>query len=162
MALAVAGYFEDTKHNVNSGWPSAVIERWLIAAKALGCTRLEMVDVSAYRVLQYYRHNDAGFEFGRSASLEVIEERYRGWSRVYLSSEQKLVSVGYPFSTLNKFEHPAGDCLYVVGTDSGKVDITAGRSEETWVAIPTARSGLEIWAEHAAVIALWDRLAKSL
>lgn len=142
----VAFFFEDTRSNVSSGIPDATMERWNMNMEALGIDTLNMIDVTTYKIGQYYKHNIANLGFKYFMSLDEVLDEHKGWNIVGVEQD------GIP---LPEFTHPKEDTLYIVGADSASLD---KYDLQFKVNIPAAKPEMPYWAELAAGLVVYDRL----
>jgi len=156
--IAVVFFFEDVTANIASGIPEATVERWVYSAKFLGADKLIMIDKTTFRIGQYYRHADSEIEFERFERLEEAEAVHPDAAWVFLENKKALDAAGVSCTRMDKFAHPVGDTIYVVGADSGSHDIVTGREEGIWINIPAP----DMWSEAAMAICLYDRRIKEL
>lgn len=146
MSVAVAFFFEDNRSNVSSGIPDATMERWCMTMEALGVDKLNMIDITTYKIGQYYKHITANVEFMYFQSIEEVVSHYSDWTIVGIEQD------GIP---LPEFEHPEKDTLYIVGADSSSLDKF---KFDMKINIPASNPSMPYWSEHAAALVLYDRL----
>ncbi len=160
--VAIVFAFEDWTQHVGLSEPHSTLARWRQNMKAANVSHLGMVDLTAFKIGQYYDHKDADIGFSYFDSLAEAETAFpeaagRAW--VYLEGAAYLDSQGVPHTSLLNFAHPTvSTVIYVVGPDTVNIP-TAGREDKTWVSIP-AKAEYSFYAEQAAMLALYDRYSK--
>jgi hypothetical protein len=120
------------------------------AAKALGATHLLWVDAGPHRVPEV-------------ADQEIVTVKYDYLADARAAHPEAtlvFLDVVEEAADLVDFVHPAGDVIYVVGTDSdGLGEYLVPEETDPVVKVPAT---IELWSHMALAIALYDRRAKGV
>lgn len=142
--LALVFHFEDHGRNVRMG-RAEDIEQWHDLAKALGCDFLYFIDLVG--TAERWIPKDEAMPVRKVTGLSEVAGLHPGANWVIVDPGAQAL--------LSDFDHPPEPAIYVVGPDSSGLigDIP---QHVRHVRIPVAGT-MELWAEHAAAIALWGR-----
>jgi hypothetical protein len=127
-------------------------KRWYLlykqAAKALGATHVLWIED------QETVPENADQEIVREvhSSLADVRTAHPGATFVFLDAAEGSAD-------LADFEHPAGDTVYVVGTDSAGLGETLVPEEGE--AVLKISASIELWSHMALAITLYDRQTKA-
>lgn len=136
--------------------PELKIRRLAITCRSLGINELVLVDLTTYRVGQYYRHCSESFSFRYYTDFTKAVRDFEGREIIVLDLPGNIKKRGFEPENLMGTEC-GGDALYVVGPDGINIfDLTDFPAQSLrWVYIPCRQPGL-LYAEHALVIALYE------
>jgi hypothetical protein len=118
-----------------------------------------MIDITTFQIGQYYQNSDGEIAFERYTDLAQVESKYPEHTPVILETPNTLDAKKIKYTYLPNFKHPK-KALYVVGADTGPVDLTQYPQKKKFVVIPSDFTHA-IWAETAMAIALYDRFIKT-
>lgn len=141
--------------------PVSKIRRISISCRSLGVKELILVDLTKFKVGQYYTHSSESFYF----------RYYKNFvESLYDFSDREIIILD-TYENITKHERSAesllnsksnGNALYVVGPDNGSFfnTIDFGSIQKSvphisWVFIPCKEPNV-LYAEHTLVIALYE------
>jgi len=133
------------------------MEMWRQTAKAFGATHMIAVTQDPIR----YDHTDTEIVYELYPTAPEAATAHPGATLVYMEGEA-YIPADTPYEYVEKFTHPAGDALYVVGPDyqafpvSG-MDLTG---DNRLVVVRTSQN-FSLWSILAAAIVLRDRWMKA-
>lgn len=90
-------------------------------------------------------------ELERAFSLQVYENQAA--TRVLVQPAHGVHVQGQ--TNLKDFTHPAGDVVYIFGSDGGHIEIAPAHDHSIY--IPQDKTTVTLWSHQAAAIVLWDR-----
>jgi len=161
MAVGVAFYFEDWEQFSYGADLDAIINRWRVNARAMDISGIAMIDITTYKVGQYYVHHDLDTQFNRYESLTELQADFPAVPKVLVERKETLDAYGIVDQTkLEDFVHPEPNCIYVFGSNSGTVTHPALYPNQTYVWIP-CKAGEVLYAEEACGIVMYDRYIKT-
>lgn len=153
--INVAFVLDDWMQHVGQIEPKTTIHRWTQNMKALGVSKIWMVDETTYNVGQYYNHHDSNIEFQLISSIEELRSKYLD-DIVHLekTNTSQLVSS----TDLPDFIHPT-NALYIVGRDSSGLFQNENNttSRDHWVHIPMINDNA-FYSDVAMSIVLYSRM----
>lgn len=128
----------------HAGGPKRWLSFFVFTMQAFGAERLTLVGGPAI---------EHGFDIGYD-QVETLEEALA----LYPGGEQVALRGG-PGKHLDKFVHPRGAVVYIVGPDYAELD-RANLHKATFVSIKNPGRVAHLWSHNALAITLYDRSLK--
>lgn len=159
--IAVVHHFEDWMQHIGAPEPLNSMRRWTGDCKVLGADHLFLIDITTFRIAQYYTHKDSEVKYKLYSKIEEIEDQYPDATFVYFEDKSFLDNNNIEGISLLDFKHPEDNVIYVVGPNFGFVEALNSRRNREWVYIP-CRPRYTLFAETVLSIALYDRMTKAV
>lgn len=154
--IGILAFWESKEENRYSGskWDLLL---WSDTLGPLGADFFILIDEANLK--PKFTHHKIKFE--TFSSLEEALNRHRD-KRIVLLEAERNIPVGTKYSYLKEFQHPKENVLYVIGPDTGCLDIQKLEKEKLFtdlVAIETEEN-FTLWSFIVAGIVLYDRRLK--
>lgn len=154
--ITAAGFWEN-RDRIFSTCRSK-LELWTYSIKPFGVSRLVLVDT--FKEVPDCLDKTITFEL-RDTLDEILDEHD---GPIVFLSQPGLVPAGVECCDLVQFQHPAGDVLYIAGSDYRGLDLAelaeAGRLTGNHVVSIATATDVPLWAHVALAIAFRDRQLK--
>lgn len=147
--VKVVFHFTDWDQYPGTDNPQSIIYKWLHNSMSFGVDKIIMIDMSTYKIGQYYNHNRSDIEFERFSTLDEAMDKYSGDNWIFIEIHSKSTPI-------NDFSHPE-NATYVVGPNHNSIN--ASKKPHEWLEIPS-NINYPLYDETAMMITLYDRQIK--
>lgn len=143
MALGMIGIFEDYPAGLRYLYPEAWFEELRIQAKTYQCTHYGVIDLSQYKVGQYFVGTDPDINYFYWQTIEEAETAMTagGFTKWWCGSRAEIEAHSPAISDVrleSVSTWPAGDLAFIMLPDDNNLanSIMLGRETENWVSVP--------------------------
>lgn len=156
-------FFEDKVMNMYSGRWDGDVRIWHDTMVMYNFDKLIEIDISTDQRGIFHDKKRTNHMFDYFLTLEEAEEKYKDMTFVYMEDPRtlRLNNMWDESVSLDTFQHPADNVIYVIGADSGQTNICYGRQGKTFVHVE-APNPQAIWGLIVLALIGDDRRRKGL
>jgi hypothetical protein len=159
--LGMIAVFEDYPIGMRYVYPEYWFEQVRIQAKMYGCTHYGVIDLSQYKIGQYYSGTDSDISYFYWQDVASAEFALNagGFTKWFIGSRAKLNAEGITHVSIEDVTQlPPGDLAFIMLPDDNNLAdaIITGRSNENWISVPHGNVADPV-AAHLMTVVFYHR-----